>query len=930
MTTAQRTPVRRVRPFTPSQESPAVLSDRTVGRDAILNTLNQRLLDAASSGSRAHTLLIGPRGAGKTHLLNVAIYRARQRAEIADRLAFVRFDEDAVGISRYTDLLDEVLAKLSPSGRHPRTTDQPEAAVRETLDGCVLVLVIENLDRIFQALGKSGQQDFRAWVETSGQVMVLATAPLLFAGVRDRAMPWWGNFGIAHLNELDLNQGRQLLTRLARESGDLPLVDYLGTDEGLARLRAINDLAGGSPRIWMILADCLTVELLDELVPLVEALLEGLVPYYQQLLWDLSPVEQRLVRILADGAHQAATVSELAAAAGIGQRVAATTLGRLADIRWVRAEKAPELDQRSTWYRLQEPMVRHHFHYRSATDQPLPLIVEILRAWYNPAERRAQLARVESGSQAERFLAAALSSEIPSSDDFYYAHNVNQLVAEARRWAQGFDSASRTRESGALIDLVVYGAQHGPAELREQAARRDLDIGNGDVVAALFARCNLLDEQVGEDERVAILLRSAAQTATARTQLVLELVSACWDGAGSPESARDRLAALLPKTEWLDPLGLNIRSELANWSGVAGDVVAARDLLAELVPISQQVLGAEHRETLLAQSSLAYWSGEAGDVVAARDRFAELVPVFARVFGAEDRETLATRRNLARWLGDAGDPVTARDQLAELVPVLARVLGAEHLETLAARANLASWLGDAGDPVTARDQLAELVPVFARVFGAEHLDTLAVRSNLVRWRGETGDPVAARDQFAELVSVWERMVGPENRNTLLARWNLARWSGEAGDPVAARDQFAELVPMYQQVFSAKTWITLAAQWNLAHWSGEAGDPIAACELAGQLLAACAGLEAPPTDLQAATADVLVHNLQRLPATSVGKAGQLEDVAELDVVGLLQAAIGGSAEAVVRLPSELVPIVESLRAERTRSSDGTQPEDAALS
>lgn len=391
-TSARRQPVRRIRPFTPAYESPALLSARTVGRVERLGILVDQLVAAATTRNRAHTLLVGPRGSGKSHLLSVAIHRARQRPEVEQRLLFVRIDEDAVGITRYFDILREVLLQLSPSpsGRRAPLPANPEEAITLALGDRVLVLVIENLDRIFHALGEGGQQDLRSWVENSGQIMVLASTPALFPGVKDRALPWWGNFGISQLDELDLDQGRELLVKLATESGDADLADFLTTDKGKARLQALNAVAGGSPRIWMILSECLTVEVLDELVPAVEALLEGLVPYYQQLLWDLSPVEQRLIRGLADGPHQAATVAELAEAAGVGQRVAATTLGRLADIRWVSPEKAPELDQRSTWYRLREPMLRHHFHYRSATDQPLPLIVDILRAWYDPTERRAQ------------------------------------------------------------------------------------------------------------------------------------------------------------------------------------------------------------------------------------------------------------------------------------------------------------------------------------------------------------------------------------------------------------------------------------------------------------------------------------------------------------------------------------------------------------
>jgi hypothetical protein len=839
MTTAQRRPARRVRPFTPSQESPALLSDRTVGRDAILSTLDQRLLDAATSANRAHTLLIGPRGAGKTHLLNVAIYRARQRTEVAGRLAFVRFDEDAVGISRYTDVLDEVLAKLSPFGRRV-VIDQPEAMVREALNGRVLVLVIENLDRVFQALGKSGQQDFRAWVETSGQVLVLATAPLLFPGVRDRAMPWWGNFGIAHLDELDLAQGQQLLTRLARESGDLPLVDYLGTDEGLARLRAINDLAGGSPRIWMILAECLTVELLDELVPLVEALLEGLVPYYQQLLWDLSPVEQRLVRILADGAHQAATVSELATAAGIGQRVAATTLGRLADIRWVRAEKPPELDQRSTWYRLQEPMVRHHFHYRSATDQPLPLIVEILRAWYSPAERRSQLAIAEPGSAVERF-AAATFADLGTFGSAYSDRDIPRLQAEARTWVYGGAASTRTVDAGILIDLAVTATQLGATESKQTLGSRHLDEATMIVATDIVARAANQDPTRSVSDRAGELFRLAANGAAGRSQLVLELVSACWDGPSAPETARDRLADLVPLTDLADPLGLDVRSELAYWLGEAGDVAAAVDQLMELVPVCERVLGAEHRDTLFVRANLAYCLGEAGDVVAGRDQYAALIPLYERVLGSAHSDTITTRLGAAFWTGVAGDAASARDQFAALVPEYERLLGDEHPTTVAVRLGVAYWTGLAGDAASARDQIATLVPVRERVLGVDHPDTLAARN------------------------------------------------------------------------------------NLAYWTGEAGDVVGACELAGQLLTSYSSRsEAGLNDGRAAAAGTLVRNLERVLNAEGSAGNQTGEIADLGVVGLLQAALNGSAEALVRLPSELVPIVETLRAQRSGNLSKPEP------
>jgi hypothetical protein len=202
------------------------------------------------------------------------------------------------------------------------------------------------------------------------------------------------------------------------------------------------------------------------------------------------------------------------------------------------------------------------------------------------------------------------------------------------------------------------------------------------------------------------------------------------DYSGSKRIYEEMAQRSLPSILFRRRQKLDIRMEVASAIGDAGDAAAARDRLAELLPLIRRARGAEHRTTLTARNNLASWTGEAGDPVAARDQFAALVPVRERVLGAEHPDTLAARGNLAAWTGHAGDPVAARDQFAALVPVRERVLGAEHPDTLLERNNLAAWTGRAGDPVAARDQLAALLPVAERVLGAEHRHTVTVRTNL--------------------------------------------------------------------------------------------------------------------------------------------------------------------------------------------------------
>ena len=355
----------------------------------------------------------------------------------------------------------------------------------------------------------------------------------------------------------------------------------------------------------------------------------------------------------------------------------------------------------------------------------------------------------------------------------------------------------------------------------------------------LIADAHMQDDAYGAEHR---------DTLVARSNL------ARWTGeAGDPAAARDQFAALLPVLERAlgpeHPETLTARGHVARWTGEAGNAAAARDRFAALLPVLERVHGPEHRKTLTARGSVVFWTGEAGDPAAARDQFAALLPVLERALGPEHPETLDARHNLASWTGQLGDPAAARDQFAALLPVRERVSGREHPDTLTARHNLASWTGDAGDWAAARDQFAALLPVLERASGPEHPNTLTARANLASWIGRTGDKAAARDQFAALLPVRERVSGREHPDTLTARHNLASWTGDAGDWAAARDQFAALLPVRERVLGPEHPDTLTTRVNLARWTGEAGDPAAARDLFAALLPVrerASGAEHPDT------------------------------------------------------------------------------------
>ena len=299
-----------------------------------------------------------------------------------------------------------------------------------------------------------------------------------------------------------------------------------------------------------------------------------------------------------------------------------------------------------------------------------------------------------------------------------------------------------------------------------------------------------------------------------------------WTGqAGDPAGARDLFAQLLSLSERVlgaeHPDTLAARHNLARWTGLAGDPAAAREQLAQLLPLSEPVLGAEHLDTLNSRHQLAYWTGEAGDPARARDLFARLLPVREQVLGVEHRATLGTRHQLAYWTGNAGDPAAARDLFAPLLPLSEQVLGADHPTTLTTRHQLAYWTGNAGDPAAARDQLIALLPLSEQVLGAVHPTTLTIRHALAGFTGLADDPSEARDQLAELLPDRNRVLGPDHPDTMATRHQLAYWTGNAGDPARARDQFAALLPDMVRVLGPDHTRTQVTRDSLDYWTRQA-------------------------------------------------------------------------------------------------------------
>lgn len=433
----------------------------TVGRTTIFGTLVERIKGAALDGSRPHTLLVAPRGAGKTHTVHVAVHRSLADPQTAKSVLPVFIPEDSLAIGTYVDLLveiarsiDDSLAASAREMRRNKDTIGIEQAINAAAGNRMILLAVENLDRVFDSLGSGGQGALRAWIETSTAVMIFATAPMLFTGVSSRSYPWYGSFIVESLPDLTVDDAIVMLSKSARRNDDQELASFIESTTGRERLQVVHRLAGGSPRLWHILSEGINIESLNALVPAVESLLDRLAPYYQQQLWQLPGGEQRLVVELARG-WEPQTVSDLAAAVGISNQSAAAALGRLSSSRWVSSSKAKSGDRRASWYDLTEPLLRYHLQYREDRGKPLRLIVEFLRGFYSRERLLDELADAVPDSPVERHLQHALDDQ-----NNWFARgalsNPRALLASARTWM--VDGQKALSDIAIVLEAIVAAA----------------------------------------------------------------------------------------------------------------------------------------------------------------------------------------------------------------------------------------------------------------------------------------------------------------------------------------------------------------------------------------------------------------------------------------------------------------------------------------
>ena len=419
--------------FTPSLMKHEDLEEMLVQRHDLANQLVESIRQSILKPIDQHHLLIGMRGIGKTHLVSLMYYRISKMEDLREKVLIAWLREEEWGVTSFLDLLLRILRSLQqeyPAEYKVKLFDRVESLYGESPDNAqqtaaellkdfagdrTLLLLVENLDDLFEGLGDSGQQQFRDYLETYHFCTIFATSQHLFKGIEYKKAPFYNFFNRHDLEKLNLDEVVCLLKNIAKLEGNKELELFIETPKGRSRIEAIHHLAGGNHRVYMIFAEFLTRDSLDQLVKSFLQTLDELTPYYQARMAWLSPQQRKIIEFLCER-RGAVMVKEISRRCFITHQTASSQLKKLSGMGYVTSESSG----RESYYELREVLMRFCMDVKKHRGELISLIVDFLRLWYTPQELKNRLYTL-----GVRFTAIEKELVNNSSEKSYLKYQIN-------------------------------------------------------------------------------------------------------------------------------------------------------------------------------------------------------------------------------------------------------------------------------------------------------------------------------------------------------------------------------------------------------------------------------------------------------------------------------------------------------------------------
>jgi hypothetical protein len=506
--------------------NPVLLGDDTLRRHFVVRgDVLERLVDTLRAPRPTHTLIVGPRGMGKTTLLRRLRLAILDDPALRERWIPLAFPEEQYNVGRLDDLwancVDAAADWLQSIGRArdaeglDDTLDQGRQHAREVLLDLAtaekkgFVLLIDNLDLVLGRLGESEQWELRRVLGGAAPLVLVGASANLADETAEYGKPFYEFLLPLSLAPLSVADMRALLDALGAETGGDAANAVRAVTEG--RLRTLHALTGGNPRTTALLFEVLCQERHADAEALVNGLLDRVTPLYKARFEALPDQLQRVLDAVAL-AWNPTPAADVATSTGLGINLTSAQLARLVELGHV--EKVPLPGTRKTGFQVAERFFGIWYLMRASRRlrRRLGHLVRFMEMLWEPDDRRT-IAALYARHGAELGSTLALAQTLGAHDEPAMAAAVNRALAAA----QG--SAAELRDR--LAELIE---PDGRGLLVRDVA--EFEIWKREIGGILRSRRAELEEaglQVEEVERLLRVTRSLTGVVATGWETVQEL-----------------------------------------------------------------------------------------------------------------------------------------------------------------------------------------------------------------------------------------------------------------------------------------------------------------------------------------------------------------------------------------------------------------------
>jgi len=398
--------------YNPDQMSESEIKQTFVARQPLIDKLITRLEKQPTGAGVQHTVLVAPRGMGKTTILLMLKFSIADRGLDKSWLA-LRFPEEMYSVNDLADFWLEVVEEVARETEdtdlkktitklrdtYKRSSDLEEALLALLSDWCRkherrLVLLVDNFDLILEQIGsEQADASLRRVLMNEGFLTLIGAAPSFFKEANGYGEPLYNFFRIEHLRPLTYEDMEALLVRRAEADSCPELVSQLKDNTG--RLRALEYFTGGNTRLILMLYAVLSQSGLIEARVGLERLLDQVTPFYKAKTETLPPQQRKIIDSLArlvGETHEGITPAEIAQHSRLTPQVVSAQLKRLLEAGYV---QVANIRSRRSFYTLSEPLYSlwHQMRFGRDARQRMGWLVSFLKSWYEPQEITQELGR---------------------------------------------------------------------------------------------------------------------------------------------------------------------------------------------------------------------------------------------------------------------------------------------------------------------------------------------------------------------------------------------------------------------------------------------------------------------------------------------------------------------------------------------------------